>query len=243
MRPVSVAIITKNEADRLPAALRSVGWADEVVVLDSGSTDGTVAIAGAAGARVAVEPFRGYGPQKDLAASLASHDWILSLDADERVDARLAEAIAALPADPPCAAYGMRRLNRLGGEPLRTWPWAWEIQVRLYDRRRARFGSTPIHESLEVDGPIGRLPGILDHESYRDWNDYDARQQRYAALWAESRAGRPVGRGDLAFRPAAAFLRELLFKGRILSGRLGWTYARRSAQGVRLKYRRLAAYD
>jgi (heptosyl)LPS beta-1,4-glucosyltransferase len=242
VRPLSVAIIAKDEADRLPSALRSVAWADEIVVLDSGSTDGTPDLARAAGARVHLEGFRGYGPQKDRAAALATHDWILSLDADERVDATLAAAIAGLPDAPPCAAYAMRRLTRLAGFPLRTWPWARERQVRLYDRRLCRFGSTTIHETLEVEGRLGRLPGLLDHESYRDWADYDARQRRYAELWAESRTARaPAGRSNLLLRPAAAFLREYLVKGRVLGGGLGWTFARRSAEGVRLKYTLLRA--
>ncbi len=241
MRPISVTIIARDEADRLAATLQSVAWADEVIVLDSQSQDGTPDLARAAGARVFVEGFRGYGPQKDRAAALAAHDWVLSLDADERVDARLAAAITALPGPPPWAAYGMRRLNRLAGRPLRTWPWAWDVQVRLYDRRRARFGPTSLHEALRFDGPGGRLPGMLDHESYRDWADYDRRQRRYAELWAEDRAGRRAVRSrDLLLRPAFAFGRELLMKGRVLSGALGWNFARRSAEGVRMKYELLA---
>ncbi len=238
---VSIAMITYNEAERLPATLASVAWADEVVVVDSGSTDATVAIARAAGARVEVEPFRGFGPQKDLAASLARNEWVFNLDADERPDARLADAIRALPAAPPRAVYAMRRCNRLAGRELRHWPWAAEWHPRVYDRRRARFGAQLIHEKVVADGPVGKLPGWLDHDSYRSQEDLERKLARYAQLWAEARPPRRVPALVRAAHAHAALLREVLLKGRLLGGAEGLRFARALAAYTDAKYRALDA--
>lgn len=236
MPRLTVTLITLDEADRLPATLASIAWADEILVLDSGSTDATADIARAAGARVYVEPFRGYGPQKDRAAALAVHDWIFNLDADERPDEVLAAAVQALPASPPHAAYAVQRRNWIADHALRHWPWAGEWHARIYDRRRCRFGAQPIHESLLVGGALSRLPGVLEHASFRSWDDYFERQLRYARLWAAARPPRRVPALALALRAQHAFLKELLLKGRCLSGATGWRFARFSAHNVVAKY-------
>ncbi len=238
---LTATLITRDAAGSVGEAIRSVRWADEVVVVDSGSTDGTPEVARSCGARVVVEGWRGYGAQKNRAASLAGHDWVLSLDADERVDDRLAAAIAALPARPLTAAYTLRRRNRFAGRVIPRWPWSCERVVRLYDRRRAAFVERRVHETLRVDGPVASLPGRLEHFAYRDWDDYRRRQQRYVALGAEQLLadGRRPRSTDLVVRPAAAFLRQWFIRGGLLGGGLGWRLAVASARGTADKYRQL----
>ncbi len=240
--PISVTIIAGNEEDRIAEAVRSAAWAAEVVVLDSESRDRTAEVAAAAGARVVVEPWRGYGQQKNRAAALAAHPWVLSLDADERVGAELAAAITQLPAAPDHAAYRVRRRNYLGDAPLRHWPWAWDRTARLYDRRRARFSEREVHETLVADGPVGRLAGVLEHFSYRSWADYWERQDRYARLGARdaARRGRSSHFGDLTVRPALTFVRHYLLRGYLLGGWLGLRFSLAAARGTWLKYRLLS---
>ncbi len=241
MPRVTVTIIALNEAERLPAALASVAWADEIVLLDSGSTDATPDLARAAGAVVANEPWQGFGPHKNRAATIARNDWIFNLDADERVDPALAAAIAALGDTPDYAAYTVRRRNYVGGRALRHWPWGWDLQVRLYDRRRARFSPVRVHESVQSDGPVGRLDGVIEHLTYRDWDDCARRHERYAATWAET--ARAAGKRAAAWKPPCAaigaFLREWLARGYILSGIDGWRWSLASARYASRKYRLL----
>lgn len=234
---ISITIITKDEAARLPACLASVAWADQVVVLDSGSTDGTADLARAAGATVHVEAWRGYGAQKNRAAELAAHDRILNVDADERVDTALAAAIAACPWDRP--AWRLRRRNHVGGAAVRHWPWAWDRQVRLYDRRSCRFREAKVHESLDCRDP-GDLSGTLDHLTYRDWADCAARHARYAALWAQDARSRGKAASPLdALRPAAALLQHLVVRGHVIGGPTSWRWAWEHARYVAAKYRAL----
>ena len=238
---ITAAIVAGNEEDRIAGAVRSAAWADEVLVLDSESADRTAAIARAEGARVVVEPWRGYGAQKNRAAELALHDWILSLDADERTSPELAAAVAALPEDPDEAAFAVRRRNYFAGRPIRHWPWSWERVVRLYDRRRARFSERRVHESLEVEGRVGELAGVIEHFTYRGWDDYRERRRRYARLGAEEALarGRRPRPGDTWARPAATLLRHLLGRGYLIGGPLGWRLAWESARGTRMKYAEL----
>lgn len=238
MPRVSVVIIAGNEEDRIAEAVRSAAWADEVLVLDSESTDRTAEIARAEGARVVVEPWRGYGAQKNRAAELAAHDWVFSLDADERISPALAAAVRAVPEEPGPPAFAVRRLNRFAGRPIPRWPWSWDWTTRLYHRRRAAFSERAVHESLEFEGQPGRLEGILEHYSYRGWEDLLARQVRYARLGAEEavRRGRRPKTGDLWLRPWATFWRHWLGRGYLLGGRLGWRLSAAAARMTWMKY-------
>jgi len=238
VRPVTVTIVACNEEENIASAVASASWADDVLVLDSGSSDRTVAVAEAAGARAMVEAWRGYGAQKNRAAELAGSDWVLSLDADERVGERLARAVTGLADGPACHAFRIRRRNYFGDRAIRRWPWSWDETVRLYDRRRARFSERTVHESVLCDGAVGSLPGVLEHFSYTDWEDYGARQLRYARLGAEeaARRGRRPRAGDLSMRPAVTFLRHWLGRGYLLGGALGWRLSVAAARGTYLKY-------
>ncbi len=235
---LTVTIIAKNEEEAIAAAVRSGSWADEVLVLDSGSGDTTVERAHDAGARVVVEPWRGYGAQKNRAAELARTDWILSLDADERCSVGMATSIAALPAKPDAVAFAVRRLNRFAGRPIRRWPWSWDWTTRLYDRRRARFSNLAVHESLQVDGPVGKIGGYLDHDTYSGWEDHFKRQLVYASLGAQDAAQRAAypRLGDITFRPVATFFRHFIVRGYLLNGVLGWRLSRMAARYTWMKY-------
>jgi len=186
---LSVTVITKNEARDLADALKSVAWADELVVVDSGSTDETVAIARRFTDRVIVRPWEGYVRQKNGAAALASHDWILSLDADERVTPQLADDIRKALADPRCAAYRMPRVTWHLGRWIRSTDWYPDDQLRLYDRRRARWTGDRVHEAVSVDGAIGRLEHEIQHLAYRNISEHLETIDRYTTLAAEQMRG------------------------------------------------------
>ena len=168
MPPVSVVIITLNEASRLKDALDSVAWADERIVVDSGSTDDTMVPARAHADRVEVRSWTGYADQKNYAAALARHDWILSLDADERVSLALTDEIRQLlSAEPAARGYRAPRVTHYLGQWIRCTDWWPDWQLRLYDRRAARWGRVNVHESVQLDGPAAYLSGELLHYPYR----------------------------------------------------------------------------
>lgn len=164
MTRVTATVITFNEAANIEAALASIAFADEIVVVDSQSTDETVTIARRFTDRVIVRPWPGYVAQKNFAAEQASHDWILSLDADERVSAPLADEIREWargdrPAAAAPAGFRVPRATFHLGRWLRSTDWYPDFQLRLYDRRRARWRGRHVHESVQVDGGVGRLSG------------------------------------------------------------------------------------
>lgn len=168
--PISVFIPTLNEEDRLPRCLRSLEWAEEVVVVDSGSTDGTVAVARELGARVVEHPWEGYSRQKEFALTQCRCEWALWLDADEEVSPKLGRSFRALFAAGPPAPSGfvMARRTVYLGKPLRFGGWYPDWKVRLFRKDRARFDGRSVHESAVVDGTVERVEGDLLHYSYRD---------------------------------------------------------------------------
>lgn len=242
MPPVSVTIITLNEAAHIGAAIDSARWADEVIVVDCGSRDDTVAIARAHGARTVERGWPGYVAQKNYAATLARNDWILSLDADERVTPALAAEIRSLLAsEPPCAGYRVPRVTFHLGRWIRTTDFYPDLQTRLYDRRRARWQGRHVHESVVVDGATGRLQGELEHYSYRNLDDHLERIQRYSTLAARQmyESGRRAGVLDLLLHPPAAFLRNYILRRGFLDGSVGLTLSLVNAYSVFLKFARL----
>jgi len=183
-QPFSLVVIARNAAQLLPECIASVPGADEVLVVDSGSSDDTVAVAERLGARVIHQDWLGYGPQKRYAALQAKHDWILSLDADERVTPELRASIEQVLAAPEAAAYLIPRRNRFMGRWLRHGEGYPDWCARLFDRRRANWSEDAVHEKLEVDGPIARLSGDLLHESEQGLADYLQKQNHYTDLQA-----------------------------------------------------------
>ena len=228
--PLSVVILAKDERDRLPAALASVRWADEVLVVDTGSTDGTPEMAGAAGVLVERIAWEGFVASRERALALASHDWVFSLDADERVPERLRDEILAALAgdDGSFAGLSMPRLSTYLGRTVRHGAWFPDVQFRIGRRSRGfRVTGGRVHESFAVDGTVRRLSTPLCHEPYRDLSDVLRKASLYAGLAAADRASRdaPAGLGALAVRPAFEFFRSLVVKRGFLDGATGVTVA------------------
>ena len=221
MPKLSVTVITRNEAANIGAALRSVAWADELIVVDSASTDDTAAIARQYTTRVSVRDWPGYVAQKNHAASIASHDWILSLDADERVTPDLEREIRILMnTDPPHAGYRIPRVTWYLGRWIRTTDWYPDDQLRLYDRRRAEWAGKYVHESVSARGTTGRLRGELQHYAYRDVADHLETIDRYTTYAARQmhEEGRRAQWLQIAGHPALAFLRNYVAHGGIRDG-------------------------
>jgi glycosyltransferase involved in cell wall biosynthesis len=241
---VSVTIITLNEAADIGAALASVAWANELIVVDSMSTDDTVAIARRHTDRVIVREWPGYVAQKNYAASLAANDWILSLDADERVTPELAQQITtALARTPAHGGYRMPRVTYHLGRWIRTTDWYPDFQLRLYDRRVAAWSGRYVHESVTVAGAsVGRLPGELQHFAYHDIADHLETINRYTTHAAREmhEAGRHAGLLRLAGHPPLAFLRNYLLKGGVRDGVPGFIISAMNAYYVFLKFAKLA---
>jgi len=240
--PLSVTIITKNEAAHIADVLRSVSWADESIVVDAESSDDTVAIARRHASRVLVRPWRGYGDQKNFAASLARHDWILSIDADERVTPELAEEIArTLSSNPPVRGFQIPRVTFHLGRWIRSTDWYPDYQLRLYDRRHARWNDRQVHESVTVDGDIRRLHRELHHLAYRDLSHHLETIDRYTSLAARQmyEQGRRAGMADFLVHPPVAFLRNYFLRLGFRDGRAGLIISLVNAYYVLLKFAKL----
>jgi glycosyltransferase involved in cell wall biosynthesis len=239
---LSVTIITFNEATHLPGAIASVSWADEIVVVDSGSTDGTAEIAQRLATRVEVRQWPGYAAQKNYAASLARHDWILSLDADERVGSTLAASIARWRSGMPSAqGYRLARTSWYFGQWIRTTDWYPDYQLRLYDRRAGAWQPARVHESVRIEGRPGMLAGDIEHYPYTDVCDHLQRIDRYtslAALDLRDRGERASSVG-LLMHPAAAFLRNYLLRRGVVQGRAGLAVSLLNSYYVLLKHVKL----
>ena len=223
---LTVTVITRNEAANIEGALQSVTWADEILVVDSNSTDETVAIAKRCGARVDIHPWLGYSAQRNYAAEIASNDWILAIDADERVPPELADEIRSiLTKGPTASGYRMPRLSFYLGHWIRGTDWYPDYQLRLYDRRTGRFNGKRVHESLELaSGRPGTLRHDLQHHPYRDISDHVISIDHYTTLAAEEwySEGRRTGALDIALHPPAAFLRNYVLRGGIRDGAAGF---------------------
>src|SRR5438067_847831 len=242
MPKLSVAIITKNEAADIAGALQSVAWADELIVVDAGSTDGTPSIARRFTERVIAREWPGYVAQKNYAASIASHEWILSLDADERVTPALAAEIQALMATPPpYPAYRVPRVTWHLGRWIRSTDWYPDYQTRLYDRRSAEWTGKYVHEAVTVRGAIGQLNGELQHFAYRDIADHLETIDRYTTYAARQmfERGRRCGLLQMAVHPPLAFLRNYVAHGGIRDGAPGFVVSALNSYYVFLKFAKL----
>ena len=237
---LSVVVTTFNSAGTLDACLRGVSWADEIVVLDSGSSDATTAIAAHYGARIHAQPFAGYSAQKQAAIDLASHRWVLLLDSDESLDADAAACLQQALCEPAHAGYQLWR---------REWQfWRWQSRrgrlnhyVRLFDRQRARMSGHEVHEEVQVDGPVGVLDAVIDHHGEPDIAGRVAKANRYSSLQQADLAGRRVSwlRLRMVAYPTVAFLRYYVLRGHWRSGWAGFIAARIHAFYAFLKYAKL----
>ena len=236
---ISATIITFNEEDNIAAALESLAWADEIIVVDSESTDRTVEIARQFTNQVYVRPWPGYSAQKNFAAQRASFDWVFSLDADERVSEDLSSELQSLMRgeEPAVAAFEMPRLTFYLGRWIRHSGWYPDHKVRLYNRKAASFEGEFVHESVKVNGRTERLSGDIHHYTVRDASDHHRRIDRYTTLAARElyQKGRRTTHLSLLVSPAAAFLRSYVFKLGFLDGAQGVAIARFAAHYVFLK--------
>jgi (heptosyl)LPS beta-1,4-glucosyltransferase len=243
MPRITVTVITKNEADALADALTSVSWADEIIVIDAESTDATVTIARQFTERVYVRAWPGYVDQKNHAASLASHDWIFSLDADERVTPVLADEIQALmrQGDPSDAGFRVPRVSFYFDKWIRTTDMYPDYQLRLYDRRRAKWDGLLVHESVRANGHVGYLESELQHHPYKNLSEHLIRMDRYTTLAARQMhaQGRRASAADLVFHPKLAFLRNYILKGGIRDGQAGLVISLVNSYYVFLKFAKL----
>lgn len=240
--PITATIITFNEAANIQAALESLSWADEIIVVDSESTDDTVAIARRFTDHVIVRPWPGYIDQKNFAAGQASNDWIFSLDADERVTPALASEIkATLAAGPKAAGYRVPRVTFHLGRWMRSTDWYPDYQLRLYDRRRGRWSGKYVHESVKADGPVDDLRGELQHYAYRDLAHHFQTMDRYTTLAARQmfEEGRRAGFFDLLVHPPAAFFRNYVLRAGFKDGVPGLIVSAMNARYVGLKFAKL----
>lgn len=241
---ISACVITLDEADRIGECLASLEFCDEAVVVDSGSRDGTREIAAAHGARVIEHPFEGFRAQKAFAVGQTRHDWVLCLDADERVTPTLRASIEAARdagfAD--AAGYRFARATEYFGAFLRHGNAYPDRVLRLFDRRRGGWrGDREIHEHAVVDGHVAALAGDLEHVAYRSLDDQLARYRRYAAMMAEHMhaAGRRAHLHNLVLNPFWRFLRGYVLRAGFMDGWRGFLFACMEADYVREKFARL----
>jgi len=244
MQRVTALIPAGNEAHQIADAIRSVLWADEVlVVVDASSNDGTQAAASGIAPNVRVVPheFLSYASQKNWAISQASHPWIFALDADERPDAALIAGVRkVLEGSPDSDAYWVSRRTHMLGRTLRFGGQSKDRVIRLFSRG-CRYQDRPVHEEVEGYRTIGTLPGHLDHHTFGSWEQFVAKQEKYARLGAEQAhaEGRGAGRSDVIFRPLHRFVKQYVFRLGFLDGVPGAAAAYLGAYGTFLKYARL----
>ena len=239
--PLSVVLITRNAAAQLPDCLASVAFADEVVVVDSGSSDGTAELAARYGARVVQKEWLGFGRQKQFAVEQAAHDWVLCLDADERVSPELAASLVRALAAPAAPVYRMARRNRFLGRWLRHGEGYPDWSLRLFDRRQARWSDDAVHEKVLHSASPATLSGDLLHESAEDLGRYLDKQNRYSTLAAEElhRQGRRAGVAELAFSPLVRFVKFYFLRLGCLDGLPGLAHISIGCMNSFLKYAKL----
>ena len=241
---ISFCLITLNEEANLTRCLQSCAdLADEIVVLDSGSTDATPAIARQFGARFEHQDWLGFVGQKNRVLSLATYDWVFSLDADEELSPELREEIRRIKSDaePAVSGFDLPRCVLYEGRWIRHGDWYPDRLVRLFRRGRARFAGGRVHERLEIEGRIQPLRGDLHHYSFADGTDHRKRGEHYSRLWAQEKyeAGRRAGVFAPALHAAFRWLRGYVLRGGFRDGPQGWRIARISAAETFLKYRLL----
>lgn len=244
--PLSACVITLNEADRIAACLRSLAWCDEVLVVDSHSTDATRSTAAAHGARVVERDWPGHAQQKEFAVRTARHDWVLCIDADERVSDALRDEILAVcdGGFAGAAGWSVPRLSNYLGRWIRHGTWYPDRSVRLFDRRRGRFAAPAdydLHERVVLDGRCAALRHDLLHVPYRTLSEHLRTIDAYTTIMAEGlhRRGRRARISDLVLHPWARFASFYLLRGGFLDGWRGLLLAYLAAHYVRLKYAKL----
>jgi len=235
-------MLVKNEMDRLPGTLSPLSAFAEVVILDSGSADGSIDYACTHGCVVHQSEWLGFGAMRTKLFGLAREPWVLWLDADEIVTDDLLESLQKLFRDGAKAeAYQINRMVHFIGKRIRHGDWFPDWNTRLFRSTCWKMDERPVPEALQINGRVARLPGLLEHHSYRDWPDRRDRARRYAELWAtmEASRGRRPKPGEATARAAWRFVRGYVLRLGFLDGLLGLRVAASIAAETRLKYRLL----
>ena len=238
---LSAVLITRNAEERLEACLASISFCDEIVIVDSGSSDRTCEMAQGFGARVIEKEWLGFGRQKQFAVDQAVHDWVLCIDADERVSAELAASIANAVASPDAPVYRMPRRNRFLGRWLRHGEGYPDWSARLFDRRSARWSDDPVHEKVLYAVTPGTLQGDLLHESAESLVDYLEKQNRYTTLAAQdlfARGGSATSM-QLVGSPVVRFIKFYIFRLGFLDGLPGLAHTVIGCMNSFMKYAKL----
>ena len=243
--PLSVTLITRDAAGRLADCLASVAFADEIVVVDSGSIDDTVEFARRHGARVLQHEWLGFGPQKQFAVDAASHDWVLCVDADERVSPELREQIVSELKAPRGFVYAIPRRNRFLGRWLRHGEGYPDWSVRLFHRAHARWGSEPVHEKVVCRSPVLKLSGDLLNDSAETLEKYLDKQNRYTSLQAEAMhaEGRRANALQLTISPVLRFFKYYVLRLGFLDGVPGLVHIAIGCMNSFNKYAKLRALE
>ena len=240
---LSACIIAMNEADRIEDCLTSLDFCDEIVVVDSHSSDATREIAASLGAEVIERDWPGHVAQKEFAIRAARHDWVLCVDADERISPELRQQILSLrdAGFESAAGWRMPRLSSYFGRYMRRGGWYPDLQLRLFDRRRGRWAGYDPHDRVELEGDIAVLRGDLLHHPYRCLSDHLATIDRYTTTMAQGMFDRGLRARpfDLWLHPAVRFFRFYFLKLGLLAGWRGFLQASLAAHYVRLKYAKL----
>jgi glycosyltransferase involved in cell wall biosynthesis len=240
---VSAIVVARDEEDRIEGCLRSVLWADErIVIVDAATHDATADRARPLATDLVVRPWEGFGGTRNFAIQRARGPWVFWIDADERADRRLGEAVLRAAADPQGRrGFRVRRRNRYLGRAMMHGAWSSDVVLRLFRKDSGRLDDRLVHESVVVEGPIGEVEGALEHESYRDLAHHWEKMGRWADLWAEQamRDGRRAHAWDIALRPGARFVRGYLLKAGFLDGAPGLVLAFMDAVYAGTKYARL----
>lgn len=238
MPRLSAIVITKNEADNIADCLDGLGFCDERIVVDSGSSDDTVEIARKKGARVVTHAWSGYGPQKNFALSLASGDWVLSIDADERVSPALAQEIAGAVAAPTADGYEIPRSSSFLGRDMRRGGFFPDYVLRVFRRDKARFSDDLVHERVVCDGAVARLREPMQHRAVLRLEDALARVDRYSTAGAAmlTASGRKVSFASGITHGLWTFFRVYVLRCGFLDGREGFLLAVANAEGSYYRY-------
>jgi glycosyltransferase involved in cell wall biosynthesis len=235
---LSAIVITKNEARNIADCLDTLAFCDERIVVDSGSTDDTIALARAKGARVVSQEWKGFGAQKSFALSLASGEWVLSIDADERVSPALAKQIRDAIAADTANGYELPRSSTFCGRVMRHSGWSPDYVLRLFRRDRARFSDDIVHERVICDGPVARLSEPLIHHPVLRLEDALSRMDRYSTAGADTliASGRRVSFMTGIGRGLWTFIRTYILRAGFLDGREGFLLAVANAEGTYYRY-------
>ncbi len=237
----SVVIITKNEEHNIERCLKSVQWADEILVVDSGSIDQTVHICRKFNCRIIESEWLGYGRTKKLAVDSASHDWIFSIDADEEVTDELRAAIQKILEKPEFHGFAVRRRSFYLGKMIRYCGWHRDYPLRLFNRQSGNFNEKAVHESVRVTGKVGRIEALLLHYTYPSIQSHIVKMNRYAELGARNlwEKGKSSTIASAILRSFAKFLKMYIVQMGFLDGKIGFLLSYHSAFGVYLKYVKL----